>query len=578
MDIGTLSDQQLKKLIDSRWDSASSVWDTISQVYDLNTTYYDCDPKRLPNHLLRVSAKSHRVRSNRIFRDSESTINALIANPPKPNVLPGRETDEAKGLARTQERYLVQRYEDLNVEGELRSALRFLYFSRLLVLKPFWDPKLNDFNVRSVDPRKVRFSPKATKEEDSDFAIEQIECSLTGLIAKYPSKKAEILKTSGNDETQAFIEGKQVTYKEAWIGDWKIVKYGSLILERKRNPYWDWDGIRLNDSEAFMLANTKENPPDTLFRVAEESQEERMAIDESDMEDLGLQQYLFNHFDRPRKPYIFATILNDERKPIGRTSLIEQAIPLQEAVDRRKRQIDDNARMVNGITKVDSSVMSQDEARKLKYDAEGLIWGKGVVAGVQRETGSPLPNFVYEDMVDSRNEIDNIMAASSAFRGEREGTETKAGRLALIDQSYQNLTELVKVVDYVSRELFNWFYHMAKLNYTETHYAKSIGPSGATETMELMRNDFIDGTEVRVIPGKTLPEDRKFKFERAQNDKDVLSMTDYLTEEGYDDPKGMAARAMAFKADPFSATGVIPPPPPPINETPIGPTEPIAKR
>jgi hypothetical protein len=28
------------------------------------------------------------------------------------------------------------------------------------------------------------------------------------------------------------------------------------------------------------------------------------------------------------------------------------------------------------------------------------------------------------------------MAASSAFRGEREGQETKAGRLALIQQSY----------------------------------------------------------------------------------------------------------------------------------------------
>jgi hypothetical protein len=152
------------------------------------------------------------------------------------------------------------------------------------------------------------------------------------------------------------------------------------------------------------------------------------------------------------------------------------------------------------------------------------------------------------------------MAASSAFRGEREGSETKAGRLALIEQSYMALNELVQVIDFASRELFNWFYQLAKLNYTETHYSKSMGRGGAAETIELTRNDLTEGADVRVIPGKTIPEDRKFRFERAQGDRDLLSLPDYLAEVGYDDPKGLAQRAMGFKADPFASVGIEPPP------------------
>jgi len=560
MDIGSMKDAQLKRLLKSRWDSASSLWDTIKSVYDRTTTYYDADPDRVPEHVRTIPAKSHRVRANRIFRNSESVINSIIANPPKPNVIPERGGEGSKSYARRIEKFLVRKYVDLDVKSELRRGLRYLYFSRLVVLKPYWDPKTNDFAVTAIDPRKVRFSPKATKEIESDWAIEEIECGVNALLSQFPEKKADILKQCGMTEEEAYISDRQVTYKESWIGDWVVRTYGEVILGKTKNPYWDWDGILLSDESKMAMEDTKNPLPPDFMKNAR-------ATDDGKRPE-GSEPYLFNHFDRPRKPYIFATVLSDEKCPIGRTSFIEQAIPLQESVDRRKRQIDDNARMVNGITKVDSSVMGEAEARKLRYDPEGLIWGKGVVAGVQRETGTPLPSFIFEDMVDSRNEIDNIMAASSAFRGEREGAETKAGRLALIEQSYMGLNELVQVVDFMSSELFNWFVQLVKVNYTETHYLKSMGPDGAYETMEMTRDDLVDGVEIKVISGKTIPEDRRFRFERALGDKDVLALTDYFEEAGYDDPKGLAMRAVAMKADPFAATGVEPPPPPTIPTVP----------
>lgn len=564
-----LTDGQLVKLADNCWNSAETVAKVVSDTYKLNTTYYDnsSDAERMPKHVRRVSAKSHRVRSNRIFRDTESVINGVIANPAKPNVLIGAATPESKALASIVERHLLDRYQSMDLKGEIRRGLRHLYFGRLIVMKPYWDTLKNDWCAVAVDPRKVRISKRAVKEEDADFVIEEVDCTLDQLIARFPDKETKILEKFGNVEPHDWPT-TDVTYRECWIGNSMVCKYQDIVLSNRRNPYWDWDGIWLNDEEQKLMGEggldlgTVEGQQDDrklLMKAKEEGVKAAIPLDE-----VSLSAYYFNHFDRPRKPYVFATVLNDERCPVGRTSFIEQAIPLQESLDRRKRQIDENAQMVNGWLKVDSSVMTKEEAMKIGYDTGGLVWGKGVLSGVARETGSPLPAFVFEDMEDSRNEIDNIMGATSAFRGEREGRETKAGRLALIEQSYLNLNELVQVVDFVHSELFNWFYQLMKLNYTEQHYVKDVGPDGAAMEASIQRNSLTGNATIRVIPGRTLPEDKAFQYERAQMDAGAgrLANLDYLKIAGYENPTELDANAKAEGA--MMAQAQAAPPPVPV--------------
>ena len=536
-----LKEKEWAKLIDNRKNSSQTVWDVIDKTYERNLNIYKNEPAWLAN----IPVKKSKVRANRIFRNTESVINGLIANPPKPNILPGRDTEESKELAMQQEKYFVEKYNELNIKEEVRKGLRNLYFGRLLVIKPFWNAKKNDFDAKSIDPRKVRISKSATNVDDSEFAIEEVTDNLLSILARFPKKEAEILAKSGMTKAKALLENPELIYQEAWIQNYTVFKYEGIILEVIKNPYWDWDGILLSDGEDDTLSNeetTREQRRSTLEQ-ARESQDERVT-----QEGVSLNSYYFNHFDEVRKPYIMATILNNEDSPIGQTDFITQAAPLQENVDKRKRQIDENAEIVNGIIKVDESVMSKANAQKLRFETAGVIWGKGVAGGVQRETGSPLPQFVFDDMQDSRNEIDNIMAATSAFRGEREGQETKAGRLALIEQSFLNLNELVQVVDHVSYELFNWFYQLAKIKYTEHHYAKTMGSENAIEILTLIQDDFEDGTEIRIIPGKTLPEDKEWKFEMAQNDANAqrLAPADYFKFAGYESPAELAKNRLEY--------------------------------
>lgn len=579
-DVSKMKDGEIAKLVEQRWLSSDTIWSTIRKTYDINTKAYQNESEWLQ----KVPATVQKVMANRIFPNMEAVINSVIANPAMINFIPGRDGDESQKLARKMESYFRKKYQDLNAKEDMRMALRNLYFGRLLVLKPFWNAQINDFDVKAINPNDVRFSKFATKEQETEFAIEEVTDNLCNLLARFPKKEAEILAKSGftkETKNDAYIMNPEVKYKEAWIGDYVVFKYDNIILDTIRNPYWDWDGILLSDEEEQQINATYGDDRRAIFTQAKLEQNSRIQSklpspevetnapqpmegeippNEGHSEAISYKSYYFNYFNQPRKPYIFGTILNNENKPIGRTDFITMSLPLQIGIDKRKQDIGQNCELVNGVIKVDSEVMGKADAQSLAFEAKGIIWGKGVVAGVQRETGSPLPEMVFNDMIDSRQEIDNIMAASSAFRGEREGQETKAGRLALIQQSYLRLNELVQVVDYVSSELFGWFYQLAKTRYTEYHYAKWIGKEEATEVLDLIQDDFETGSEIQVVPGKTLPVDAEFRFERAQNDvkEGIISPVDYMEEAGYTNPKDLAKNAVAFKLNPAVSVGITP--------------------
>lgn len=593
VDIKTFDDTAKAQLVDSRWKSSETVWEIVEKTYKANTAIYENKSGWLD--WLPQRRKIYQVQANRIFVNMEAVINSVIANPPGLNILPAGQTPAAKDFARKLEKYLRKKYEDLNTKETVRMGLRNLYFGRLLVIKPFWNPKINDFDFRSVDPRMLRVGKYARKEQDSEFAIEEIEDNLCAVIDRFPSKKDKLLKKYGiTDDTQLYIKNPDVKYKEAWIGDDTVFKLDNIILDTIRNPYWDWEGILISDEEEAQINGTPQQPalegdarrqlfqqikldqgnrqptePETADNPAQPQQDPNSQADPNAPAPVQYHPYYFNFFDNPRKPYIYATILNNENSPVGRTDMITLSAELQRGIDKRKMDIDENCELANGVLKVDASVMGKSDAQRIRFETKGIIWGKGVKDGVTRETGQALPQMVFDDMIDSRSEIDNIMAASSAFRGEREGQETKAGRLALVQQSYLRLNELVQLNDFVAREMFCWSMQLVKTRYTEYHTAELVDKEGDREVIELIQDDIEVGNKVTIIAGKSLPVDDEFKFEQAQNDvkEGYISPVDYLEIAQYDNAKELSKNAVMYHLSPVAAVGLtseemqkIPPP------------------
>lgn len=621
VDFSTYADDDKAKLIEARWASSDTIWETVQRIYKTNTATYENRADWL--QFIPERRRRFRVQANRVFVNMEAVINSLIANPPGINILPSRDGMPAQDFARKLESFFRKKYIDLNLKEIVRMGLRNLYFGRLLVIKAFWNPQIGvngDFDFRAIDPRNVRIGKYARNEKQSEFTIEEIEDNLCAVIERFPKKKSELMEKYGmKDETELYIKNPDVKYKEAWIDDYVIFKLDFIILDTIKNPYWDWDGILITDAESEQLEGdgaVQGEQRRSLLQSIKLEQDQRQAAMAQQVETpetgeeptqppvqpVGVpaqpiqnapvatgneevaepapaptpekyKPYFFNYFDNPRKPYIFATIFNNENTPIGRTDMITLSLELQRGIDKRKMDIDENCELVNGILKVDATVMPKADAQRIRFETKGIIWGKGVKDGVTREHGTPLPAFVQQDMLDSRSEIDNIMAASSAFRGEREGQETKAGRLALIQQSYLRLNELVQVTDYVAKEIFDWGMQLAKTRYTEYHYAKWMGKEGAREVIELIQDDFETGTEVTILAGKSLPVDDEFKFEQAQNDvkEGYISPVDYLNIAKYDNAKELSKNAVMFHLSPVAAVGMTPeelqkiPPPIPVT-------------
>lgn len=619
IDITKLDDTQKAQLIENRWKSSSEIWDIVERTYKQNTAIYENRSEWL--QYIPERRKKFKVQANRIFVNMEAVINSLIANPPGINILPSGDGVPSQDFASSLEDYFRKKYDDLNIKEVIRMGLRNLYFSRLIVIKPFWNTVINDFDFRSIDPRNIRVGKYARKEQDSEFAIEEIEDNLCAVIDRFPSKKKELMAKYGIvDDKQLYIKNPDVKYKEAWIYDYTIFKLDNIILDTIKNPYWDWDGIMISDEEEQQLSQLQgQSKRDFLQQIKleqdkrRENQQSQQVVPPQELSALPVQDnqnvpaptsipngpegdqtqnpqemptnsqppinqapisyhpYYYNYFDNPRKPYIFATIFNNENTPIGRTDMINLASELQRGIDKRKMDIDENCELANGVLKVDASVMGKSDAQRIRFETKGIIWGKGVKDGVTRETGQALPPMVFEDMQDSRSEIDNIMAASSAFRGEREGQETKAGRLALVQQSYLRLNELIQVVDYTVKEMFDWGMQFSKTRYTEYHSVSIQDDQNKKKDIEIIQDDFGTGNKVVIIPGKTLPQDDESKFEQAQNDVKAgfISPIDYLKIAKYDNAQEMSKNAFLYKVSPYSQFDItdeerqkIPPPMP----------------
>jgi len=559
--------ETLVKIFGTRWAESETLWQQVEKSYKKNLPIW----KNEPEWLSEVPKGRSKTRDNRVFLATESQLNKLTARPVKPMISPANETDEAKAIANDLQTLFLESYRQRNVKKHLKRGIRYLHLAKLRCVKVFWNNEIDDYDVKVADPRKVRFSKNCTNEDESEFSIEKIDDKkLLDLLDLFPAAREKILKKIGVSEEDALINNPPVEYFETWIGDGVFWTFRGEILEKLQNPYYDFDGLLLTPEETARLRQTEDLATGgtvpalngrrrrQVISKFKESQGDRQAEVKSDPSTATkYEAYLYNHFDKPRKPYIFGTILEVNDQPIGETTMFDQVAPLQENLDKRKRQIADNSDMVNGITKVDTDIVTMDlaSARRMHYDPEGLVYGPGVSTGVTREMGQGLPEMVFNDMVDSRNEIDEIFGTVATFRGSSERSESATGRAILREEGLSRLDEIIDLIDFVGRELYGWWFQMIKVKYTESHLVKPLGITRAGQVIDIMQDDLQDGIEIQIQPGQTLPDDKIFRAERAREDaKDgLIDPVTYLEAAGgYDNPEDVAKRAIMFKANPFS--------------------------
>jgi hypothetical protein len=135
----------------------------------------------------------------------------------------------------------------------------------------------------------------------------------------------------------------------------------------------------------------------------------------------------------------------------------------------------------------------------------------------EREVGPPLPDFVYQSLVDYRRELKSNFGVGGSTAGGTQNEKTVRGKVVQKQQDVDRIGGGASVyVEQFSEQIFNWFVQLMFVYYDEPHVASILGANKAREwvtiqAMDMAKRKFI----VEVKDGSMLPKDATTKQNNA---------------------------------------------------------------
>ncbi len=462
---------------------------------------------------------------NVIFESVETFIPNASRQTPVPVVFADN-SEDGKSLANKVQKMLAFQADRLRLKTKNKLVLRHWAIDYIGAVKIGWDYVSNDVSAKVIRPQRLILDPDATNEISEytgEYVGEVRRDSAATLIKRFPKKK-EFIKRQCKDKM-----GTVLQYTEWWTPEYVFWRMEKEILAKYKNPNWNYD-------------------------------EEAMVMDEYGNQTLEKRKGQ-NHFDTPRMPYVFLTIFSLGENPVDDTSLIEQVIPLQKIVHKRVKQIDDNADAMNNGWLVSGDSFSKAEAtgfaRALNAGNVGWVPTGDVNKAARREAAVPLPQFVYQDLIDKRAEIKNVFGVRGSTPQGILNERTVGGKIEIKGQDIDRISQITEFLEQFNDEIFNWLTQMFVVYYDETHVAAIIGSENAEEFIELRAEDFQQKLLVSVKEGSMIPKDPLTRRNEAVDLWAAGAIDPITLHERLDDPnpREAAEKLITWQTNPQALLG-----------------------
>lgn len=516
------SGDQLVEMMDRRIEASKAVW---------GGKYYKIDKTTEQNESLYLG---HQVSSeddgedadlaldNRIFSSIRTIVPYVTSRITEPEICPSSNAQAAKKFAEDIEQALYIKAKLEKVREKTKFSLEDAVIRRRGYLKPRYDPVLrNFFSLEYVPAESIVIDHLARPYEEPRYFRHCLKKSIEDLMVMFPDMADKIKELFAIDDNtpKAKLE-EEHTINE----DWLFVP----------DPQEGLDLLVVWSYKTKALGQIK----DPNWRYGES-----------------------NFLPRHMVPLIFFNVLSDGRTYIDKTSFVEQAKYLQQNVDARTRQINKNAGLGSvGMPVVDSSVLADDQAENLTYEPDTVLEldlgesGKTINDVFTQWKASPLPQFVYEDKLDSRNGIDNAFGTPNVFRGEQSTNNTLGQDVLIRDQAFGRQQEIVDAIDAAMSRLYLLMAQFLLVYGNEEELFRFNGEDGNFDYILIHSADLDTNIQIQVKAGSSMPIDRAQR--RATADKAAQQkMIDPLTyweimDEGNADK--YAKRLVEFMSDPAS--------------------------
>ena len=271
----SMKDEDLIREIDNDVRVSKPLYDKIKRIQDENEQYYlgeQLDRKRFEYELPTAE--------NLLYMATETIMAIICSQRREPIVLPGTDTDESRDLAEKTQTWLSWKWGDEDMVLKFEDWVRAAMISKIGVFKVRYDQFKDDFEIKTLKSQRIMIDKDATDEDNAKFIIEFKEDTMADLIALYPKAKEPLIAQYGKEQ------GTIIRYLEYWTNEFTVWKVGSILLDKKKNPNWNWE------------ENREENLKTLKEKWASKVKNEK------------LENILLNYFDKPQKPYIILSLKN----------------------------------------------------------------------------------------------------------------------------------------------------------------------------------------------------------------------------------------------------------------------------
>ena len=443
----------------SAWEEeAKEFYSDLNGIWETNLQYY------LGNQtdLGRIRGRQSKAVENRIFMATETMIPIASSRLPEIEVRPGDEDEQSQMDADDLKDIIAYHMERVGIQEKAEKFLRNQIIFRYGVFKIDWDKQEDDLGLRLIHPKRIRIPKYGKSVDELAFVLEDLEMSFGQIKDIFGQDTANnVLKQSPEDSDN---KQRKATYTitEVWTNDFVAWKAGGTILDKKPNPFYDFEN--------------KEN----------------------------------NFFEKARKPYIIKSLFETDESIIGNTDYIQQMISIQDNINIRKRQTENIiAKVANPPLLIDSQVMSEEQAANVTNEEGLILYGNGAADGtkIRFENPGQVPNYLFLDLEASRVQFDNIWGIHSTTRGEREGKETLGGRQLLKAADLGRIDLVARQLERALDEIAEWCTQLIKLFYTEEKSFTILGEDGVRFVKNFSGKKVKKNVKPMVIAGSTLPKD-----------------------------------------------------------------------
>lgn len=421
---------------------------------------------------------------NRLFAATRAILSYATGQLAKPEITPSRSDETFEKMARSIQQALYQHSADEYVEQKVKAAVTNLIVRKRGYMKLRYDPNqgtYGDIITENCNPEDIIISRTAKFMDNPDKIYHRVRCSVEELCARFPNKEADIKMAFGIKQGRYSQMSRFVTYFECWFSYyddkrvpreavcWFLPEH-NLILDKMPNPNWVYTG---DD--------------------AEDKQQNLMFV--------------------PPKPFIWFNYINLGHSFIDETCLFEQAKPQQIMLNKRGQQIWDNADYVNGRWIANKKAMSEDDAVKIINKGAktvALVNSEDVTKAFANISSPDLPSYVYNTLMDARNEIDTMMGTPAIFRGEQPSSQDTLGRDLMVKQQAGALQDdLVRAVALGMERYYKVKLQMMRTYYTDDYWFQVKGGDGKFDFIMLNGDNIDANVKVGVQVDSTLPLDKE---------------------------------------------------------------------